>query len=400
MFGEFKTDEVEGNKSNKTGDKNDSCDSSLSSSGSSSSGSLSSDDSSDSSSDSSDSSSSSSSPASSSSPPPSIHVSAFHSRTVTRSSYLGRVSIPLSDLTSLSPGASLIQTYLLAPCKGQSTKHVQGSLEIRLVNSTVKELLSFLTREEKSNSSSLANVLQRSRAARDRSVGLSQKVDAALDKHWNLLEGSAAGKIDKMLVAEGLIDDPAAAEKRENNPVSYIRMVMTGQVFGSMWGPSENKQTNSEEASGAAPSSPSSPSSSPAPPLLVPQESAVTKRNRRKIQSGAELQELNRGAAGRAAAMLKAGRRGARMRAWEKYDEGDEGSCVEHPFGLGRKELGRHFGVAVDLHFSLNRWLQVRGGDIHTHTRGVRGGEQIHTRTRATRGGWGATPDPAALLQT
>ena len=162
-----------------------------------------------------------------------VHHAASSSRrknSKSRSAFLGRVTIPLADIQSIPAGAPLTQTYPLQPVKGMSTKHVQGSVTLKLLSGTVNELLKFLLKTHTTNSSSQQlSILQRSKANRENSTNISTRVDATLDKYWNQLEANAAAKVDKQLIAEGLI----VPIEEEEEPMSYIQQVMTGAIFKS-----------------------------------------------------------------------------------------------------------------------------------------------------------------------
>ncbi|GMI22370.1 hypothetical protein TeGR_g8777, partial [Tetraparma gracilis] len=140
------------------------------------------------SSNSSNSSTSSTSTSSSVLPTPELYLQCWHSKTGSRKSYLGCATIPLSAFAGLKAGSALSQTFSLMPRSGFPNKHVSGNVTVKMVSTTVNELLKFLLTSQPNSKNEHVGVLQRSASARERGENLSEKVDKTLDRYWNNLE--------------------------------------------------------------------------------------------------------------------------------------------------------------------------------------------------------------------
>ena len=226
-----------------------------------------------------------------------IIINCYHSESVhkKKTKYLGCVIIPLDDVLKLPPGKPLDQIYELKPNRKNKRAHIQGQLTISTQASTMSEALSKLLLDESEiNASNTLAILQQSKERRTKNAKTSEKIDHALEDHWNNLEGMAAERVDRQLESEG----KAPISKPKKKEMSYIQKVMTGAIFQAPLpdpGLTNTKKKKSKfEAKRGTP---------------------ADRKIAREIQTGSDLQLLNMGIEERAAAEAIAKHKSSKVRA-------------------------------------------------------------------------------------
>ena len=84
---------------------------------------------------------------------------------------------------------------------------------------------------------------------------------------------------------------------------------------------------------------------------------ALGKRLKKEAAELHQCQPLNRGVRERAAAILRAKKKGNRLKSWVRYSENGADDCVVYPWKTTHIADEDGFGIAVQLHFSLMRWF-------------------------------------------